>query len=321
MKEISKDFKKVGGLQKIKDFAREGVLGTVCGEMLLLGTSHKALEIANLSAQLKIYKKLEKRYGYLIDKCKVKEKGKVNRTVWISWLQGIENAPDLVKKCYDSVVKNFEGWNIVVVTLENLDQYTDFPKYILDKFNSGVITKTHFSDLLRIELLTRHGGLWLDATVFCTGTLPEYIEKTDLFFYQVLKPGYTGHINRVSSWVIWSLSGNGVLCETKKLLWTYWEKENRLYDYFLLHYFMTMILNKNNDELQKIIPVSNEAPHVLLLRLFEPYNEKVWEGVKEQTPFHKLSYKYEKEMTNMQGTYYSKIIMGGGKHTPANYNC
>ena len=62
MESFKDDFKKSGGVKKIADFAREGVLGTVCGEILLLGRSHKALEIANLSAQFKIYNKLEKRY-------------------------------------------------------------------------------------------------------------------------------------------------------------------------------------------------------------------------------------------------------------------
>ena len=34
--------------------------------------------------------------------------------------------------------------------------------------DSGQITKTHLSDLLRLELLIRYGGTWIDATVFCT---------------------------------------------------------------------------------------------------------------------------------------------------------
>lgn len=302
------DFQKVGGIQKIKDFAREGVLGTVCGEILLLGKSHKALEIANLSAQFKIYEKLKKKYGAYIGKENYDDEKVHNRTVWISWLQGIENAPELVKSCYESVKEHFVGWNIVVVTADNLHEYTEFPRYILDKWKSGMITNTHFSDLLRIELLTRHGGLWLDATVYCSDTLPENIEKTGLFMYQVLKPGYTGHVNRISSWMIWAESNNHILNETKNLLWMYWERENRLFDYFLLHYFITMVLNTYSDDLQKIIPMSNETPHILYLRLFEQYDANVWNSVKNQTQFHKLSYKFSEEQKKLAGTYYDALL-------------
>ena len=302
------DFQKVGGIQKVKDFAREGVLGTVCGEILLLGRSHKALEIANLSAQLKIYEKLKKKYSGYIGKANCEGECLHNKTVWISWLQGIENAPELVKKCYESVKEHFGEWNIVVVTADNLHEYTEFPEYILDKWKSGVITNTHFSDLLRIELLTRHGGLWLDATVYCSGILPEDIEKTGLFMFQVLKPGYTGHINRISSWMIWAESNNHILNEVKNLLWVYWKKENRLFDYFLLHYFTTMVLNAYPDELEKIIPMSNESPHILYLRLFKQYDANVWDSVKEQTMFHKLSYKFNQEQKNLTGTYYDILL-------------
>ncbi|MDO4317101.1 MAG: capsular polysaccharide synthesis protein [Lachnospiraceae bacterium] len=308
MSDFKADFQKVGGVQKVKDFAREGVLGTVCGEILLLGKSHKALELVNLSAQFKIYNKLKKRYGRYIGEINPTTEGSFHRIVWLSWLQGIENAPDLVKKCYESVKENFSDWNIVVVTANNLHEYTEFPEYILEKWKSGVISNTHFSDLLRIELLTRHGGLWLDATVYCTGTLSAYIEKTDLFLHQVLKPGYTGHINRISSWMIWAKSNDPILTETKNLLWTYWKKEKKLFDYFLLHYFMTMTLNAYPMELQKIVPMDNAAPHILYLRLFEQYDENIWQSIQAQTPFHKLSYKFQQEQENIPGTYYDVLF-------------
>lgn len=42
----------------------------------------------------------------------------------------------------------------------------EFPKYIEEKWKRGVITHTHMTDLLRLELLIRYGGTWIDATVF-----------------------------------------------------------------------------------------------------------------------------------------------------------
>jgi hypothetical protein len=59
-----------------------------------------------------------------------------------------------------------------------------------------------------------------------------------------------------------------------------------------------------------VIPCSNAAPHILLLRLFEPYDGTVMDAVKEMTPFHKLTYKFEPEKTQIPGTYYQALLEG-----------
>ena len=313
MDNFSKDFEKAGGSAKVREFMRQGVLGTVAGEVLLLGKSRKALELINLAVAFKVHKHLKKKYGRYIGEMQDKQielPHKNNRIVWICWLQGIENAPLLVRLCYESVKKQFDDWNIVVITSENLNEYTQFPNYIIEKWKKGIISNTHFSDLLRIELLTSHGGLWIDATVLCTETLPDYIENTPLFMYQSLKPGYTGHINRISSWMMWAESNNLILLETRNLLYKYWEKQNSLYDYFLLHHFVTMVLNHYPENLSNIIPISNEMPHVLLLRLFEKYDAQMWAAVKRGSPFHKLTYKFTEEQANLEDTYYKCVLLG-----------
>ena len=53
---------------------------------------------------------------------------------------------------------------IVLITQDNLFNYVQFPDYILKKWEAGVITNTHFSDLLRLELLIKYGGTWSDET-------------------------------------------------------------------------------------------------------------------------------------------------------------
>ncbi|WP_304576295.1 capsular polysaccharide synthesis protein, partial [Romboutsia ilealis] len=55
-------------------------------------------------------------------------------------------------------------------------------------------------------------------------------------------------------------------------------------------------------------PSDNATPHILLLRLFESYDERIWRAVKEQTPFHKLSYKLSEYEMDLKDTYYSQII-------------
>ena len=92
-----------------------------------------------------------------------------------------------------------------------MNKYVQFPNYIIEKWNAGLITNTHMTDLLRLELLIRYGGMWVDATVLCTSrskNIPKYYFDSELFFYQCLKPGRDGHCNYISSWLISAKTNN-----------------------------------------------------------------------------------------------------------------
>lgn len=88
------------------------------------------------------------------------------------------------------------------------------------------------------------------------------------------------------------------------------EKNNAMDDYFLLHDFISIALDKYEDDWKQIVPRDNATPHILLLRLFDSYNEEMWQVIKEQTPFHKLTYKFDKEKTEINDTYFKKILGG-----------
>lgn len=312
MKNFLELFKKAGGITLIKDYIKSHVFLTAVFQFLILGPSRKALEIIRLSTQLKIQKRLKKKYisilkKYPYDDVKNKEHIK-NKTVWICWLQGIENAPDLVKVCYESVCKNLSDWNIIVITSENLNEYADIPLYIMDKWKNGIITNTHFSDILRSELLARYGGLWVDSTVLCTGQVPNYIEESELFIYQCLKPGLDGHCIVGSSWLIYSQTNNAIMCAVRLLLFEYWKLNNHLLDYFLFHHFMSITLEYFKKDWDKIPKVPNDLPHMLLLQLFNQYDEKIYNHMKQFVTFHKLSYKRDKKDMIKKHTFYDKII-------------
>lgn len=200
---------------------------------------------------------------------------------------------------------------IVAITSDNMSDYVKFPKFILDKWKSGQITHTHMTDLLRLELLIRYGGMWIDATVLCTSNrkkIPDYFFNSDLFLYQTLKPGRDGQAQPISSWLISAKTNNKILMMTRYLCYEYWKKNDELVDYFLFHDFVVIALEHNEESWKKIIPIDNAAPHMLLLRLFDKYDENIWRAIKSQTPFHKLTYKFEIEDTRKKDTYYKAII-------------
>lgn len=309
LKEI---FDKQGGIKLLKQYWQGGAFFTSIIELLLLGKSRTALEILRLSATLKIKQKLEKKYKWKLeefDKNYKEREHKISNKIWICWFQGLENAPELIKKCYKSIIENNLDKEVVLITKNNLEEYVKFPNYILEKWKKGIITYTHMTDLLRLELLINYGGLWLDATVFCTGEVPDYFYNSDLFFFQSLKPGRDGHANYISSWLIAAKTNNKILMATRELCYEYWKNNNSMWDYFLLHIFISIVLDKYKEDWEKIIPRDNATPHILLLRLFEQYDKKKWEIIKKQTSFHKLTYKFNEDKKNIKNTYYD-IIMG-----------
>ncbi|MDE5947156.1 MAG: capsular polysaccharide synthesis protein [Oscillospiraceae bacterium] len=313
MGKLTEIFKKQGGSRLIKQYWKGGELPTAVAEFLILGRSKTALEILRLSANFKLKKKLRKKYKQkisdFVNNYKFKKSENKSKKVWVCWFQGIEQAPPLVQKCYQSLKEHLTDREIVLITENNYQEYVQFPEHIQKKIDSGIISKTHMSDLLRLELLLRYGGTWIDSTVYCTGgKIPSYMLDSDLFVFQKLKPGSNGNSISISSWFISSCADHPILALTKEMLYEYWSINNDMIDYFIFHYFFQLAIEQYPEEWKNVMPFCNSIPHILLLRLFEEYDENIWNAVKEMTPFHKLSYKFSDEQANVQGTYYKKIF-------------
>ncbi|WP_050983956.1 capsular polysaccharide synthesis protein, partial [Treponema sp. JC4] len=124
------------------------------------------------------YKKFLKHYPRNIN-----EKHEYSNIIWWCWFQGEENAPELCKACLNSIRKAMPDKEVRVITKDNLFNYVNFPPFIIEKYKKGIISYTHFSDLLRLELLIKYGGTWIDSTVFCTAT-PEYAFNIPIFVFK-----------------------------------------------------------------------------------------------------------------------------------------
>ena len=98
---------------------------------IFLGRDRKALELVRLIVRYKLMKKLRKENAPIIKEFlstrKSFEKKRSNK-VWICWMQGLENAPELVQQCVSSIQKNLPDRDIVLITEENYSQYVEFPE-------------------------------------------------------------------------------------------------------------------------------------------------------------------------------------------------
>ena len=320
MKDIKDKFKRAGGTQILRQYARSHVLCFALLQAALQGTSQKSLEIVRLGVYNRVLARLRRKYRPYIEEYLRREKSAPERVhkqadhIWILWLDGIEKAPGIVQTCCRSVQECFPDRQIHILTQDNYREYVSFPAFIQEKIDCGQITRTHMSDLLRLELLIRYGGTWLDATVFCSSPkVPDYMLDSDLFLFQDLKPGLDGHSQRISSWMITACTNHPILRLTRALLYAYWKKNTAMDDYFLFHDFFELAIESYPQEWKDVVPCSNAAPHILLLRMFEQYDERIWKAVREMTPFHKLTYKFETEKTQIPGTYYKVLLEGAAE--------
>lgn len=309
-------FDKAGGWKAILNYAKAGVLPYMVVQILLTGKSKTALELMRNGIQLKIKQKLWKHYiGVLrnFDNNYSKEEYPMQKSdkVWVCWMQGLEQAPALVQRCYRSLQDNLKGKEIVLLTESNFDQYVHIPDFIIEKLHKGIITRTHFSDILRLELLIQQGGTWIDATVFCSGgDIPKHMMEDEFFIFQKVKPGSDGSAINMSSWFMSAWSHHKFLLATRELLYAYWQKNDRMIDYFLLHLFMMIVKDYYMEEWKQIIPYPNSLPHVLQLMQFEKFDRRRWDAACKASPFHKLTYKVKEEDTRKEGTFYDVIMNG-----------
>lgn len=313
MADLKKVFQKQGGADLLRRWMRAGVLPFAAATGLLLGFSNKSLEILRLAVNDKILRKLRKKYRPAIADFQAEAKPETHKRsnkVWVCWLQGMDSAPALVQQCYRSLQENLTDREIILVTEENYRDFVTFPEHIQKKIESGMISKTHMSDLLRLELLIRYGGTWIDATVFCSGkNIPAYMLDSDLFLFQNLKPGLDGHCTCISSWFITACTNHPILLLTRHLLYLYWRRHKTMVDYFLLHDFFQLAIDAYPEQWKKVVPFSNSIPHILLLRLFDAYDDALYQAICAQTPFHKLSYKSSEAERSLPDTNYTRLIL------------
>ena len=227
--------------------------------------------------------------------------------IWWCWLQGLDQAPEVVQACYRSLKKL--NRKIIVITEENMMDYVSFPDWIVRARQEGRINRTHFSDLLRLELLTTRGGTWIDATVLCTDAevISSILNSAPLFCYSFAMRDSINDCMMFDSWFLHCAKPCRILTETKNMLYAYWKQETNLKHYFLFHLIFTIACRRNPEECKQIPVFSNEPPHILQLEMLEPFDALRWKQICSMTGIHKLTYKYD-QTVKLQGTLLAHVI-------------
>jgi hypothetical protein len=237
----------------------------------------------------------------------------IPETIWQFWDNPKEKeTPEIVESCIKNADKfkgNFEHKVLNNYTIEN---YSDLPDYIMDKFKKGHIGYAHFSDLLRLNLLKNHGGIWLDATGYMTNFVPKNIIDEDFFVFLVGDLTYLPY-SFMQNCFIRAKKGSYLCKAWYNMCVEYWKNENKAIDYFQ-HQLMFKTLIANNPTAKnlfnKMPHISEDETHQLVGdNLFKRFDDNEWERIKTMSFFQKVTYKV-RDKTDCSGTYYSTLSKG-----------
>lgn len=263
-----------------------------------------------------------------------KEKNKIPKNVWFLWFQGYENAPLLVKKCWETWKKHNPDWNLVFLCEANLSQYIDLDPSAEHLSKLGMVQK---SDLVRLQLLYKHGGIWVDSTCFCTKPLNSWIDSYfDSGFFAFRNPGRD---RLLSNWFLAASKDNIIAYRLYELLFAYFttnEYRNvyndkpmkllakflcrttkttkfwfnplftkilKFYPHYCFHYLFKELIDRDV-ECRNIWDNTPELPadpcHAVVKQMHDPLNINIKQSIDNQNvPVYKLNHKkYDKYPVN-----------------------
>lgn len=306
-------FKKYGGFRLLVAYVRLGVLHRVMWESVKGILKRKTLAEIYDASQDHVVAALQKKYKpLLLDRLAFYENQSLSHRradiIWSCWMQGIAEAPQIVKICLGSLKEHLPQKEIRIIDDNNRRQFVTFPDLIEEKWAKKMIPPALFADLLRLELLIRYGGSWIDPTVLCTGNhCVAKMLDADLFLFQYKKSSdapYTG----ISSWFITSHSNHPLLMALRDGLYAYWKDFDFSIEYFLFHRFFDL-LARERPQLIAAMPYAYSLDALALGHHWDkPYKNEVWEKCLSKLDFHKLSHRIDDGVKNTSGNYYHHIL-------------
>ena len=170
--------------------------------------------------------------------------GALPRTVWMYWHDWAE-APEIAHQSVLSWRLRNPGWT--VRTLDRDSVRALIAPDVLHKINTLDIRVQHRSDLIRMELLGRHGGVWADATSFCSWPLDDWLPGYMQEGFFAFSRGSATPERPVANWFLAGVPGSALLQQLRQRIWQYWQGRQEADSYFWFHGLFAGLLATDTD--------------------------------------------------------------------------
>jgi hypothetical protein len=215
-----------------------------------------------------------------------------------------------VAACLDSI-RRHSGAELVVLDGQSVFDWIDLPEDIVRKWKEGKMKAAHFADICRVELLYRHGGVWMDATSYLDAPFPEWLWEADFFVYQggdTLKGAYGG----IQNCFIRGAKDAYLLKVWREIIRAYWTAEDSALDYFVhqLLFSLAVETNPRAAALYAQMPALVQDPtHVLWYDYADkPFDEALLHEICAKALFQKLNYKTPSAANPVPGSFADHLL-------------
>lgn len=185
------------------------------------------------------------------------------------WLQGWENAPPIVQACLRTWTHHNPDWQVRCLDAGTLDSILAPSEQVPTSLR--YIPAAAKSDLIRIALLRKFGGVWVDATVYCLKPLDAWLpEAMPGGFFAFERPAPD---RMVASWFLAAEQPNEIVSRWYEACQAYWRWRFRRSHYFWFHYLFADIYAEHAavKALWDATPkISADLPHYMT-----PYKERL----------------------------------------------
>lgn len=188
----------------------------------------------------------------------VTRENEIPKKIFIYWNQGEDKAPDLCKACINSWRDYNPEWEVNVLDQQEANKILN-----IEEYNTS-LTQAAYSDALRVALLSKYGGVWVDATVACHSKLDSWLPHLTLQsgFFAFYRPG----VDRlIASWFLASSKNNYITNRWHTSTQAYLRKlTDKPKAYFWFHYIfeLNVLKNKKFRKMWRKVPkVSASASH------------------------------------------------------------
>lgn len=97
----------------------------------------------------------------------------IPRTIYTFWKGSNEKENLFISECIHTWMNNNPNWRIIVLTENNVHEYAP------ESYNIKCDHVQQFSDFIRLEILEKYGGVWMDASIWMNGNLDLILKGMD----------------------------------------------------------------------------------------------------------------------------------------------
>lgn len=186
----------------------------------------------------------------------------MNKTIWMCWFQGKNSKmPWLNKSCIKRWKEINPDWKFHLLSSDNISEYCEDFNAIIKKERSLAAN----SDLLRLLLLSKHGGVWVDASVLPINPLSSFykkiINKTDFFSYR-FKPRTLD--KETVSWFLCAKNPNNYLINRWRDKFIEIYTESKYWQKYSIHKCLSLLYDEDPDIryiINSMTQIDQKIPH------------------------------------------------------------